>query len=78
MTVHLRTNASGPLSARCDDTAIANATISSTPKKVTAALMSASSFARFICDPSKRLLQPGGIPAVLGSAAAKQTSMASI
>src|SRR4029450_13175600 len=40
----------GPLSAPCDETPITNATISSAPKKVTAALISASSFARFICE----------------------------
>jgi hypothetical protein len=50
MTVHLRTNASGPLSAPCDDTPTANATIRSTPRNVIAALISASSLARFISD----------------------------
>jgi hypothetical protein len=58
MTVHLIPNASGAFNAPREDTPIANATISNTPKKVTAALISASSFARFICDPSKR--QRGG------------------
>jgi hypothetical protein len=50
MTVHLTTNASGPLSAPFDDTPTANATASSTPKNVTAAPISASSFARFIAS----------------------------
>ena len=54
MTVHLRTNASGPLSAPCDDTPTANATTSSTPQNVTAALISASSFARSIGEPLNR------------------------
>jgi hypothetical protein len=44
------TNASGPLSAPCDDTPTANATIRSTPRNVIAALISASSLARFISD----------------------------
>jgi hypothetical protein len=48
ITVHLRTNAFAPLSAPCDDTPTANATISSTPKNVTAALINASNRVRFI------------------------------
>ena len=47
-TVHLKTNASGPLSASPDDTPIANATTSSTPKKVVIALKILSKSARLI------------------------------